>query len=45
MGHTSVGITADRYSHLLPGQQRMVAEVMDQVLAGQPSKTAREAQK
>jgi integrase len=34
LGHASVGITLDTYSHLLPGMQAEAAEKIDQVLGG-----------
>jgi integrase len=33
LGHASVGITLDTYSHVLPGLQAAAAEALDAVLA------------
>jgi integrase len=35
LGHASVGITLDTYSHVLPGLQAAAAEALDSVLAVQ----------
>lgn len=32
LGHESITTTADRYSHLLPGQQLVTAEAIGRVL-------------
>jgi len=34
LGHTSVAITLDRYSHVIPTMQEEEARRMDQVLSG-----------
>jgi integrase len=33
LGHATVGITLDIYSHVLPGLQREAAERLDELLA------------
>jgi integrase len=35
LGHSSVGITLDRYSHVLPTMQEDAAETVGQILFGQ----------
>ncbi len=34
LGHASIGITQDIYSHVLPGMQRDAADKLDDVLGG-----------
>ncbi len=34
LGHASIGITLDTYSHVLPGMQREAAESIDRALFG-----------
>jgi integrase len=36
LGHSNVGMTLDRYSHVLPTMQEDAAEVVGQILFGQP---------
>ncbi len=36
LGHASVAITLDTYSHVLPGLQAAAAEALDAVLAERP---------
>jgi integrase len=38
LGHASVNITLDTYSHVLPGLQAAAAEALDSVLADRESK-------
>jgi integrase len=40
LGHASVGITLDTYSHVLPGIQAAAAEALDAVLAAPPLEEA-----
>ena len=39
LGHASVGITLDTYSHVLPGLQESAAARFDQILALEDKKT------
>jgi integrase len=34
LGHGTVGLTLDTYSHLLPGMHQEVAKAMDAIIAG-----------
>ncbi len=36
LGHSTVAITLDTYSHVLPGMHRQVASVMDELLSDHP---------
>jgi integrase len=42
LGHATVGLTLDTYSHLLPTMHRTVATLMDAVLAPDPIEAAQE---
>jgi hypothetical protein len=35
MGHASIGITLDRYGHLIPGSEGEAAELLDAYLTAQ----------
>ena len=34
LGHSTIGLTLDTYSHLLPAMHQQAAEAMDAILAG-----------
>ena len=34
LGHSAVGLTLDRYSHVLPSMQRAAAQAMEKALFG-----------
>jgi hypothetical protein len=34
LGHSTVGLTLDTYSHLLPAKHQQAAAAMDAILAG-----------
>ncbi len=36
LGHSTVAITLDTYSHVLPGMHRQAAEIMDELLSDIP---------
>jgi len=41
LGHTTTRMTLDRYGHVLPGQDRGIADALDSVLAKRPSRRDR----
>jgi integrase len=38
LGHSSIAVTLDTYSHVLPGMQRQAAEALDAVIGKKNSK-------
>jgi len=42
LGHASIAITLDTYSHVLPGLQEAAAEKFDRLLEEEPSKGSEE---
>jgi len=40
MGHAKIGITLDRYGHLMPGSEEEAASLLDQYLAAQRERDA-----
>jgi integrase len=44
LGHASIGITLDTYSHVLPTMHREAAEVMEDLLSGARPISARGVQ-
>lgn len=43
MGHATIGITLDRYGHLMPGSELEAAELLDEYLTGQLEKAEQAA--